>query len=109
MAEDERDDEVKDDEDDVAVAAAEIPPPRENPLLLGHEAAESALLSAYLSGRLPHAWLVTGPRGVGKATLAFRFARFLFAQAQEASGFFAASPQSLAVAPDHSAFRRVAS
>ena len=42
--------------------------------------AEAALLASYKSGRLPHAWLVTGPRGVGKATLAFRFARFLLAQ-----------------------------
>ena len=45
---------------------------------------------------------------MGKATLAYRFARFLFAQNQ-ASGLFAAAPTSLAVAPDHPAFRRVAS
>ena len=58
-----------------------LPPPRENALLFGHEAAEAALLDAALSGRLPHAWLISGPSGVGKATLAFRFARFLLAGA----------------------------
>ena len=88
-------------------AAAEIPAPRENPLLMGQEAGESALLQAYSSGRLPHAWLITGPRGIGKATLAFRFARFLFAQA--GGGLFAAAPTSLLVDPVEPAFRRVAS
>jgi DNA polymerase-3 subunit delta' len=55
------------------------PPPWRNERLLGHEAAEAALLSAQRSGRLHHAWLLTGPRGIGKATLAWRFARFLLA------------------------------
>ena len=83
--------------------------PRENPLLLGHAAAEAALLQAYASGRLPHAWLITGPRGIGKATLAFRFARFLFAESGAAAGLFAAPPASLALPPEHPVFRRVAS
>ena len=51
--------------------------PPANPDLFGHDAAEATLLRALQSGRLPHAWLITGPRGIGKATLAFRFARFL--------------------------------
>ena len=85
------------------------PPPRENPLLFGHEAAETALLQAYRSGRLPHAWLMSGPRGIGKATLAFRFARFLFAEAAAGAGLFAAPAQSLTLAEDHPVFRRVVS
>jgi len=91
-----------------AEEASPIPLPRENPLLLGHAAAEAAVLQAYASGRLPHAWLITGSRGVGKATLAFRFARFLFAEG-EGGGLFAAPLTSLAVAPEHPVFRRVAS
>ena len=86
-----------------------IAAPRDNPLLLGHEAAEAVLLQAYRSGRLPHAWLLSGARGVGKATLAFRFARFLFAEGVAAGGLFAAAPTSLAVAPEHPVFRRVSS
>jgi DNA polymerase-3 subunit delta' len=53
-----------------------IPPPRETTELVGHDAAENRLLEAWKSGRMPHAWLFTGPRGIGKATLAFRLARF---------------------------------
>jgi DNA polymerase-3 subunit delta' len=60
------------------------PPPSANPLLLGHDAAEAGWLRALRSGRLPHAWLVTGPRGVGKATLAYRLARHLLAAPEEA-------------------------
>jgi DNA polymerase III subunit delta' len=86
-----------------------IPPPRENPDLVGQARAEAALLEAWRSGRLPHAWLLTGPRGIGKATLAFRFARFLFAQDLEGQGLFAAPPASLRVDPASPAFRRVAS
>lgn len=52
--------------------------PRRRTLLVGHLEAEEKLLHAYRIGRLHHAWLLTGPRGVGKATLAYRFARFLF-------------------------------
>ncbi|MCB8879519.1 DNA polymerase III subunit delta' [Acidisoma cellulosilytica] len=54
-------------------------PPRENPDLLGHDAAERLWRAARRSGRLHHAWLITGTRGIGKATLAFRLARALLA------------------------------
>ncbi len=82
----------------------DAPAPRANARLLGQQAAEAVLLNAYRSGRLPHAWLLTGPRGVGKATLAYRFARFLFAGGGEAAeeGLFGAPPppSDLAVAAD---------
>jgi DNA polymerase-3 subunit delta' len=51
--------------------------PRETPDLFGHREAEAALLSAYRSGRIPHAWLIGGAQGIGKATLAYRMARFV--------------------------------
>ena len=53
--------------------------PRENPHLVGHGLAEGAFEEALRTGRLHHAWLITGPPGIGKATLAFRMARRLFA------------------------------
>ena len=62
------------------------PDPRANPLLLGHEAAERTLLDAIHQGRMHHAWLITGPEGIGKATLAFRFARRLLAGHGAANG-----------------------
>ncbi|RPH67361.1 MAG: DNA polymerase III subunit delta', partial [Hyphomicrobiales bacterium] len=51
--------------------------PRRRLVLYGHEAAEARLLQAVQSGKLHHAWLISGPRGIGKATLAYRFARYL--------------------------------
>lgn len=88
-------------------------PPRANPDLYGHERAEKALLEAYASGWPAHAWLICGPRGIGKATLAYRFARFVLAGggAGEGGGLFgAAAPStSLALSSDNRVFRRVAS
>ena len=83
--------------------------PRANPLLLGHEAAEATLIEAARAGRLHHAWLIAGPAGIGKATLAFRFARWLLAGAPSPSG----APRGdagagLALDPAHPVFRRVA-
>jgi DNA polymerase-3 subunit delta' len=56
-----------------------ISEPRDTSVLFGHREAEAALLSAYRSGRIPHAWLIGGPQGIGKATLAYRIARFVLA------------------------------
>ena len=87
--------------------------PRANPDLLGHDAAEATLLSAWNAGKLPHAWLIAGPRGIGKATLAYRFARFVLAEGAKPAGgglFGApAAPSSLALSPADPVFRRVAS
>src|ERR1700742_1913761 len=53
------------------------PHPRETSVLFGHREAETALLNAYKSGRIPHAWLIGGAQGIGKATLSYRMARFV--------------------------------
>jgi DNA polymerase-3 subunit delta' len=68
------------------------PHPRETARLHGQEAAESAFLDAFRSGRLHHAWLISGPKGVGKATLAWKIARFLLAEAPAEAGLFGAPP-----------------
>lgn len=54
-----------------------VPEPRANPHLFGHEAALARFERALARGRLHHAWMITGPQGVGKATLAWRLARRL--------------------------------
>lgn len=74
------------------------PPPWRNDRLIGHETAERTMLTAQQSGRLHHAWLITGPRGIGKATLAWRFTRFLLAGQQ--GGLFGDAAKDLAVAVD---------
>jgi DNA polymerase-3 subunit delta' len=85
----------------------EVPPPRETVSLYGHAEAEQAFLDAYRGGRTPHAWLIGGPRGIGKATLAYRMARFVFAYPDQAAGNVR-SATSLALPGDHPAVRRVA-
>lgn len=59
------------------------PHPRERTLLIGQEPAEAAFLEGFRAGRLHHAWLLGGPRGIGKATLAYRIARFLLSPEEE--------------------------
>ena len=86
------------------------PHPRETRQLLGQSAAQGAFLDAFSSGRLHHGWLITGPKGVGKATLAWQIARFLLATppAQD-DGLFGAPPppDSLDISPDHPVARRI--
>ncbi|MFT5540397.1 MAG: DNA polymerase-3 subunit delta' [Alphaproteobacteria bacterium] len=90
-----------------------VPSPRENPYFEGHEGAESELLAATSGGRVHHAWLITGPKGIGKATLAYRFARHLLANPQaEAQGPALFAPEeapscSLALDPESPTFRRI--
>ena len=96
---------------------ATIPPPRANPDLVGHGLAEARLRNAFARGRLAHAWLIAGPRGIGKATLAYRFARHVLASTAPpapATTLFGAPEASaetagLYLAPAHPVFRRVAS
>lgn len=97
--------------------------PRENPELSGHEKAENEFLAAHASGTAHHAWLITGPRGIGKATLAYRIARFLLSggagEEQEEiappdlfgdppDAQHAAPAASLRMDPSHPVFRHVA-
>ena len=77
--------------------------PRRRFLLVGHEQAENNLKDAYVSGRLHSAWLIGGPRGIGKATLAYRFARFLLARPDSE----ALAAPGIDVAPDHPVARRI--
>ena len=81
--------------------------PRSTTLLFGHAAAEQALLAAYCSGRVPHAFLLPGPKGTGKATLAYRMARFVFAHPNPGAADVAAAT-SLAIDAGHPVARRIA-
>jgi DNA polymerase III subunit delta' len=83
------------------------PAPEERADWLGEPAAERTLIEAYRSGRMHHGWLIGGPKGIGKATLAYRFARFAFANPDPAAADVTAAPD-LSVPTGHPAFRRVA-
>ena len=76
---------------------AGAPHPRETAMLYGQQAAEQTFVDAFSAGRMHSGWLITGPRGVGKATLAWKIATFLLADAPPDM----LGQHNLAVAPDH--------
>ncbi|HML10174.1 MAG TPA: DNA polymerase III subunit delta' [Stellaceae bacterium] len=92
----------------------QAPEPRANPDLIGHEAVEASLKQLVDTGRLPHALLLSGPRGIGKATLAFRLARYVLWRGGEGAGLdmFGTPAETglpgLAISPESGVFRRVA-
>ncbi len=71
-----------------------VPHPRETARLFGQAAAEAEFLEAFAAGRMHSGWLLTGPRGIGKATLAWRIAGFLLTAPPDAAadGLFGAPP-----------------
>lgn len=81
--------------------------PRETSVLYGHAEAERSLLEAYQSTRMAHAWLIGGPPGIGKATLAYRLARFVLAHPDPKAADVQAAT-SLAVDPENLVARRIA-
>lgn len=100
-------------------AAPDLPEstePKYNPLCLGHEALEAQFLELFNQDKIPHAVIFSGVRGIGKATMAFRLARFLLkngkADSNQDSLFGDAAPlaaTSLQVDAEDPVFRRVAS
>lgn len=84
--------------------------PRNTHTLFDHAQAENTLIKAYNSGKLPHAWMFTGPKGIGKATLAYRFARFLMNEGESGPGLFGdqTAPTSLEIGQDNPIAKRIA-
>ncbi|WP_422376416.1 DNA polymerase III subunit delta' [Roseibium sp.] len=82
------------------------PLPHERNRLIGHRQTELKLLDAYRSERLHHAWILGGPKGIGKATLAFRFARFVIAN-PDRFGSSVAAAQDLSVPEGHPVSRQL--
>lgn len=92
--------------------------PRTRAGLIGHDDAEARLLDLWSKKKMPHALLITGPKGIGKASFAYRIARFVLAtkiREDEGPGLFDALPQetvgpptSMDIDPECGTFRRVA-
>jgi len=82
--------------------------PRETSHLLGHEDQTKALLAALTSDRFPHAWIFSGPAGIGKATLAYRLARFILKYPPGSINADPAELVALDVCQDDSVFQQVA-
>lgn len=84
--------------------------PRFTEALIGHETAQARFLEAFNSDRLHHAWLITGPPGVGKATLAWRLARFLLTTPVTADAGLFGDPEPIATldpGPDSAVLSRL--
>ncbi|WP_373087350.1 DNA polymerase III subunit delta' [Sneathiella sp.] len=82
------------------------PHPQDTRRLIGHETAEKIFLGNFNSGRFHHAWLITGAKGVGKATFAYRAAKFLLTQGAGEGGLFG-PPDSLNVADGSPALAQI--
>lgn len=88
--------------------------PRGMNFCLGYDGLEKTLLELYKAGRIPHAIVLSGPKGIGKATMAYRFARFLLKHGQGDVGqdslFGAPSvPETMDVAATDPVFARIQS
>src|SRR5258708_30285358 len=84
---------------------SDVPLPRETTVLFGHDSAEREFLAVYRSSRVPHAWLIGGEPGIGKATLAYRIARFVLAKPDPSR---ASTAGTLELDPAHRTVRRIA-
>jgi DNA polymerase-3 subunit delta' len=80
-----------------------FPHPRDTADLIGHAPAESEFATTFASGRMHHAWMLSGATGIGKATLAYRMARFALASPEER----AAAGDSLAISPTSISARQI--
>lgn len=88
-------------------ASTDAPHPRQTTEFFGHADAVAAILESYRGGRIPHAWLIGGIAGIGKATLAYRFARFALAHPDPATDAVQ-NARTLALDAGHPIGRRVA-
>lgn len=84
----------------------DAPHPRERYVFFGHNAAEQELLSAFRQNKMAQAWIIGGPEGIGKATLAWRLARFLSAY-PDSSVEAVQNAQSLEITSQHPVARLI--
>jgi DNA polymerase-3 subunit delta' len=91
-----------------------LKPPRSSFISLGHTDVEKQLLEFHAANRMPHGLIFSGLEGIGKATFAYRFARFLLKHGstdlnQDSLFSAPAALTSFDVSPEDPVFRRVAS
>lgn len=81
----------------------DFPHPRETRAVCGHDAVQAMFAEALTSDRMHHAWLLAGPAGIGKATLAYQIARAALAPSSERDLF----GQGIAIEPDSRTDRQI--
>lgn len=75
--------------------------PHERPTVVGRTQLEAELRAIIDSGQLSNGWMISGPAGAGKATLAYRLARAILDPAS-------LGPEGLGMAPEARGFRLIA-
>lgn len=112
------DDLIGDDESSGVAPSKALCEPRASSACLGHDEQERLFLDLFEKGTIPHAMIFSGVEGIGKTTMAFRLARFLFkhgAGDRNQDALFAgddlpvSSFDSLDVPADDPVFARIAS
>ncbi len=88
-------------------------PPQSSAICLGHETIERDILTQWNNGRMPHALVLNGLKGIGKATFAYRLARFILKESgnDDAGDMFGdtLTPETLDIPTDHPVFNKIAS
>ena len=79
--------------------------PQSNDYLIGHDDALNLFLSAFKSGNMHNSWLLSGPSGIGKATFAYKIARFLLSADTKNKDSY----NSINVSQNHPVFKLVSS
>lgn len=77
--------------------------PRNNPYLIGHGQAEQDFLQAWKNNSLHNSWLISGIEGIGKATLAYKMARFILSADYQKKDSY----NNLDISPDASVFKLI--
>lgn len=86
----------------------DTPHPRDAQGVMGHQRAVDDILAAINSDRVHHAWMITGPKGIGKATLAYQAAMTLLARPESGGLFGDPAPETaLGLPHDHSVATRI--
>jgi len=109
----ERDDGFEGDYEPLSVQADILQPPQKSSFFIAHDNVETALLKQWNINRMPHALVLNGLKGIGKATFAYRLARFALKESRDGgeSGLFGeeGAPKTMDIANNHPVFTKIAS
>ena len=81
--------------------------PRHTKILYGHKASQLDFLDAFNTNRLHHAWMISGPRGIGKATLGYKISKFILSQNQSSELINNELQNTLDIPFDHPVSKRI--
>jgi DNA polymerase-3 subunit delta' len=81
--------------------------PRHTKNLYGHKTSQLDFLDAFNTDRLHHAWMISGPRGIGKATLGYKISKFILSRNQSSELINNELQNTLDIPLDHPVSKRI--